>query len=119
MLMGNKELTCVDKLGRALAGGIQVVRSCIIPGRSIATVHCIVDGGYFSGLGVVESTHNRIWPADSLNRLMEQGEIWLYTGPIPSCPRGGQRFVVGKHSGESSTAPTCTAEGHPIPRWDA
>jgi len=72
MLMGNKELTCVDKLGRSLAGGIQVVRSCTIPGHSRATVHCKVDGGYVSGLGVVESTHGRIRPAHSLNRLMER-----------------------------------------------
>jgi len=26
MVMGNKELTCVDKLGRSLAGGMQVVQ---------------------------------------------------------------------------------------------
>jgi len=69
MVMGNKELTCVDKLGRSLAGGIQVVRSCTMPGRSRATVHCKVDGGYSSGLGVVESMHSRIRPAHSLNRL--------------------------------------------------
>jgi len=60
ILMGNKELTCVDKLGRPLAGGIQVVRNCTIPGHSQAIVHCKVDGGYLSGLGVVESTHARI-----------------------------------------------------------
>jgi len=34
ILMGDKELACVDKLGRPLAGGIQVVRSCTIPGHS-------------------------------------------------------------------------------------
>jgi len=34
MVMGHKELTCVYKLGRSLAGGIQVVRSCTIPGHS-------------------------------------------------------------------------------------
>jgi len=38
-LMGDKELTCIDKLGRSLAGGIQVVRNCTIPGHSRATVH--------------------------------------------------------------------------------
>jgi len=49
--MANKELTCVDKLGRFLARGIQVVQSCTKPGRTRATVHCKVDGGYSSGLG--------------------------------------------------------------------
>jgi len=82
--MGNKELTCVDKLGRSLAGGIQVIRSCTIPGRSRATVHCKVDVGYSSGLGVVESTHGRIRPTHSLNRLTERGEIWVqYINPFP------------------------------------
>jgi len=60
MVMGDKDLTCVDKLGRPLAGGIQVVRSCTIPGHSRVTVHCKVDDEYLSGLGVVESTHARI-----------------------------------------------------------
>jgi len=84
MLMGNKELTCVDKVGRSLAGGIQVVRNCTIPGRSRATVHCKVDGGYLSGLRVVESTHDRIRPAHSLNRLTERGEIWVQCiNPFP------------------------------------
>jgi len=84
MLMGDKELTCVDKLGRSLAGGIQVVRHCTIPAHSRATVHCKVDGGYLSGLGVVENTHARIRPAHSLNRLTERGEIWVQCiNPFP------------------------------------
>jgi len=84
MVMGHKELTCVDKLGRSLAGGIQVVRSCTIPGHSRATVHCKVDGGYSSGLGVVESTHDRIRSAHSFNRLTRWGEIWVqYINPFP------------------------------------
>jgi len=135
MVMSNKELTCVDKLGCSLAGGIQVVRSCTIPGRSRATVHCKVNDGYFSGLGVVESMHGIIRPAHSLNQLTERGEIWvhqhqplprvgkptvwLHTGPILSYPGGGQRAVVGNHDGESLTALICRAEGYPTPRWDA
>jgi len=109
MLMGDKELTCVDKLGRSLAGGIQVVRNCTIPGRSRATVHCKVDGGYLSGLGVVESTHARIQPAHSLNRLTERGEIWVQCiNPFPesvNLPSGctlGQFYPVQeKDSGPS------------------
>jgi len=34
MLMGDRELTCVDKFGCPLVGGVQVVRNCTIPGRS-------------------------------------------------------------------------------------
>jgi len=84
MVMGHKELTCVDKLGRSLAKGIQVVQSCTIPGHSRATVHCKVDSGYSSGLGVVESTLGRIRPAHSLNRLTRWREIWVqYINPFP------------------------------------
>jgi len=109
MVMGNKELTCVDKLGRSLAGEIQVVRSCTIPSRSRATVHCKVNGGYFSGLGVVESTHGRIRPAHSLNRLTERGEIWVqYINPFPesvNLPSGstlGQFYPVQEEDSRPS-----------------
>jgi len=84
MLMGDRELACVDKFGRPLAGRVQVVRSCTIPGNSRATVHCKVDGGYISRLGVVESTHTRIQPARSLNRLTGRGQIWVQCiNPFP------------------------------------
>jgi len=84
MVMGHKELTCVDKLGRSLAGGIQVVRSCTIPGHSWVPVHCKVDSGYSSGLGVVESMHGRIRPTHSFDRLTQWGEIWVqYINPFP------------------------------------
>jgi len=84
LLMGDRELACVDKFGRPLAGEIQVVRSCTIPGHSRAIVYCKVDSGYLSGLGVVESTHARIQPARSLNRLAERGEIWVQCiNPFP------------------------------------
>jgi len=82
--MGDKELACVDKLGRPLTGEIQVVRSCTIPGHSQATVRCKVDGGYLSGLGIVESTHAKIRLARSLNRLTERREIWVQCiNPFP------------------------------------
>jgi len=84
MLMGDRELVCVNKFGRPLAGGVQVVRSCTIPGRSRATVHCKVDSGYLSRLRVVESMHARIQPARSLNRLTGRGEIWVQCiNPFP------------------------------------
>jgi len=107
--MGDRELACVDKFGRPLAGGIQVVRSCTIPGHSRTTIHCEVDSGYLSGLGVVESTHARIQPARSLNRLVEWGEIWVQCiNPFPesvNLPSGstlGQfHFVQEEDSGPS------------------
>jgi len=77
MLMGDRELTCVNKFGRPLVGGVQVVRSCTIPGHSRVTIHCKVDGGYISRLRIVESTHARIQLARSLNRLTGQGKIWV------------------------------------------
>jgi len=84
MLMGDRELACVDKFGRPLAGGVQVVRSCTIPGHFRATIHCKVDGGYISRLGVVESTHARIQPACSLNWLTGRGKIWVQCiNPFP------------------------------------
>jgi len=73
--MAGKELTCVDKSGRPLAGSVQVVRKCIIPGRSRATIHCRVNDSQLSGLGVVEGAHTRIQLASSLNRLTDRGEI--------------------------------------------
>jgi len=106
MVMGHKELTCVDKLGRPRARGIQVVQSCTIPGRSRATVHCKVDGGYSSGLGVVESTHGRIRPAHSLNRLTRQGEIWVqYVNPFPASVNLPSSSVLGQF--------------HPVPEEDS
>jgi len=84
MLMGNRELPCVDKFDRPLVGRVQVVRSCTILGHSRATIHCKVDGGYLSRLGVVESTHARIQPARSLYRLAGRGKIWVQCiNPFP------------------------------------
>jgi len=122
MLMGNKKLTCVDKLGRSLAGGIQVVWSCTIPGSSRATVHCKVNGGYVSGLGAVESMHGRIWPAHSRNRLTERGEIWVqYINPFPesvNLPSGstlGQFYPVQEEdSGLSWETTTESSQQHPF-----
>jgi len=70
--MASKELTCVDKSGHPLVGGVQVVRSCTIPGRSRATIHCRVNNSEISGLGMVEGAHERIRLASSLNRLTER-----------------------------------------------
>jgi len=74
MLMAGKELTCVDKFGRPLVGGVQVVRNSAILGRSRATIHCRVNNSQISGLGVVEGAHNRIQLASSLNQLNVRGE---------------------------------------------
>jgi len=53
LLTAERELTCVDKSGRPLAGSVQAVRKCAIPGRSRATIHCRVNDSRLSGLGVV------------------------------------------------------------------
>jgi len=67
MLMAGWELPCVDKFSCPLVGGVQVVRSRTIPGRSRATIHCKVNNSQISELGVVEGVHNRIQLASSLN----------------------------------------------------
>jgi len=73
--MAGKRLTCVDKSGRPLAGSVQVVRKCTIPGRSRATIHCRGNNSQLFGLGVVKGAHTRIQLASSLNQLTDQGEI--------------------------------------------
>jgi len=75
ILMGCRELTCVDKFGCPLVGGVQVVRNYTIPGRFRATIHCRMNNSQISRLGVVEGSHRRIQLASSLNHLTEQGEI--------------------------------------------
>jgi len=37
VVMAGKELVCVNKFGRPLVGGVQVVRDCTVPGRFQAT----------------------------------------------------------------------------------
>jgi len=75
MLMAGKELTCIDKFGRPLVRGVQVVRNCTVPGRSRVTIYCRVNNRQISGLGVVEGAHDRILLASSLNQLTARGEI--------------------------------------------
>jgi len=75
VLMAGRELTCVDKSGRPLAGSAQAVRKCTIPGRSRAAIHCRVNDNQLFGLGVVESVHTRIQLFSSLNQLTDRGEI--------------------------------------------
>jgi len=74
MVMAGRDLACVDKFGRPLVGGVQVVRNCTVPGRSRATIHCRVNNSQISGLGVVEGAHDRIQLASSLNQLTAQRE---------------------------------------------
>jgi len=58
-VMARRELACIDKFGRPLVGDIQVVRSCTIPGCSLATIHYRVNCWQISGLGVVEGLTKR------------------------------------------------------------
>jgi len=54
VVMARRELACVDRFGRPLIGGVQVVQRCTVPGRSRATVRCRVNCREISDLGVVE-----------------------------------------------------------------
>jgi len=73
--VAGRELTCVDKSGRPLAGSVQAVHKCTIPGRSRATVHCRVNDSRISGIGVVEGAHTSVQLASSVNRVTDRGEI--------------------------------------------
>lgn len=63
VMMGDKELTCVDKFGRP-----QVIQSCTMLSRSQATVSRKADGGSTSRSEIVKSTHARVPPARGCNR---------------------------------------------------
>jgi len=75
ILIASKDLTCVNKSGHPLVGGVQVVRSCTVPGHSRATIHYRVNNSQIFGLRVVEGTHGRIQLASSFDRLTEREEI--------------------------------------------
>jgi len=97
MLMAGKELTCVDKSGRPLAGGVQVVRNCTIPGRSRATIHCRVNDSQISGLGAVKGAHTKIQLANSLNRLTERREILVQcVNPFSEAVTLPSRSMLGR-----------------------
>jgi len=123
ILMAGKELTCVDKSGRPLVGGVQVVRSCKIPGHSRATIHCRGNNSQISGLGVVEGAHERIQLASSLNRLTERGKIlvqcvnpFLESVKLPARSMLGRFHSVQEEDGRSPTASIQRARDHPAPR---
>jgi len=78
-------------------GGVQVVRSCTIPGRSGATIHFRVNNRGISELGVVEGAHNRIQIANSLNRLVMHGKILVHcVNPFTEVVNLSAGSMVGK-----------------------
>jgi len=77
--MAGRELASVDRFGRPLVGGVQVVQRCTVPGRSWATVRCRVNCREISDLGVVEGALGAAQLANSLNRLDERGSSWSST----------------------------------------
>jgi len=87
VVLAGRELACVDRFGRPLVGGVQVVQRCTVPGRSQATVRCIVNCSQISDLGVGEGALGAIQLANSLNRLDERGEFLVqcvnpFTEPV-------------------------------------
>jgi len=69
VVMAGEELVCVDKFGRPLVGGVQVVRDCTVPTRSQATFRCRINCKEIASLEGVEETHGAIRLANSLNQL--------------------------------------------------
>jgi len=99
LVMAGKKLVCVDKFGRPLVGGVQVVNNCMVPGRSQATLHCKVNCKRRAGLRLVEGLSKEIQLANSLNWLDCQEELLVkyintFTEPI-KLPAGA---LVRKHS---------------------
>jgi len=87
VVMAGRELVCVDKFGRPLVGGVQVVRDCTVPGRSQVTLRCRVNCRGSTGLGVVEGTHGVIRLANSLDWLDCRQELLVqcinpFTEPV-------------------------------------
>jgi len=83
ILMGDKELACVDKFGRPLMGEEPIVRTCTMPGHSKGTVRHQVDGGHTSRTGVVESTHLSVPAARSSNQLTRKGKTSCHASTPP------------------------------------
>jgi len=97
VMMAGRELACLDRFGRPLVGGVQVVQSCTVPGRSRATVRCRVNCSEISESGVVEGALGAVQLANSLNRLDEREEVLVqcvnpFTVPV-ELPAGS---LVGK-----------------------
>jgi len=87
LMMAGKEIVCVDKYGRPMVGGVQVVHNCTVPGQSQATFRCRVNCKRIAGLGLVEKMPGGIQLANSLNWLDCQGELLVqcinpFTEPI-------------------------------------
>jgi len=98
VVMAGKELVCVDKFGRPLVGGIQVVRNCTVPDRSQATLRCRVNCREIADLGVVERMHGAIRLANNLNRLDCRKELLVHcVNPFPEPVRLSAGALVGKY----------------------
>jgi len=98
VVMAGKELACVDKFGRPLVGGVQVVQDCTIPGRSQATLRCRVNCKEITDLGVVEGTHGAIRLANSLNWLDCRKELLVQCiNPFAESVRLSAGVLVGKY----------------------
>jgi len=85
--MARRELASVDRFGRPLVGGVQVVQRYTVFGHSRATVRCRVNCREISDLEVVEGALGGVQLANSLNRLDERGEFLVqcvnhFTEPV-------------------------------------
>jgi len=123
--MAGKELVCIDKFGRALVVGVQVVRDCTVSGRSQATLRCRVNCGDIAGLGVVEGTHGAIWLANSFNWLDCQRAPRAVYRLLHEAVRLSVGALVGKHHSiqeedmgpaletvaDTQGSPRCTRQG--------
>jgi len=83
---------------RQVVGGVQVVRDCIVPGRSQATLRCRVNCREIASLGVGEGTHGAIRLANSLNQLDCRKELLVQCiNPFTEPVRLSAGALVGKY----------------------
>jgi len=96
VVMAGRELVCVDKFGRPLVGGVQVVRDCTVPGRSKATLRCRVNCREIASLGwLKERTERSTGKQPKSARLSERAPRAVYQPLHGTCPIIG-RSAVGE-----------------------
>jgi transposase InsO family protein len=77
LTMGDRDLTCTDKLGRILMCKVQVPKQLeILPGREV-NVRCRLVSQNFSPLGTIERQSDTVLIAASLNAPNKKGEVMV------------------------------------------
>ena len=112
--VAGRDLRCVDKHGRPLVSGVQVIRDSVIPGRSQANLQCRVTCRDAPSLGIMEGDHGGIHVASSLNTLDEKGRFYVRClNPADAPIRLGAGTLMGRFTSvqEEDVGPELGNEG--------